>query len=115
MIKILKILKANINLAINTITKIVKIDDSDKHRPNSPDGVGKLPRDPQKALDDSFDVKEAKQGVSAQDGKVVILQKSGNELYHVYIVENIVRLSHQIRKALVANRYIKHITSKKLI
>ena len=92
-----------------------KIDDSNKHHPNSPDGVGKSPRDAQKALDDSFDVKLADQRVSVQDGKVIILQKSGEGLYHAYIVENIVTLPKKIREALVANGYMKHITSKKLI
>ena len=92
-----------------------KIDDSNKHHPNSPDGVGKSPRDAQKALDDSFDVKDHDQRIAVQDKKIIIFQESAPGQYHGYIVENYQSLEPFIKQALLAAGLIKNIKTGKLV
>ena len=88
---------------------------SAKHHPNSPDDIGKPPRDGQAALDDSFEVEGAKERIAVQDGKVVILKYEEDGIYHGYIVEDITTLNIKERKSLVKNDYMKDPTSKKLV
>ena len=88
---------------------------SAKHNPNSPDYIGKPPRDGQEALNNSFDVEKSKQRVAVQDNKVVILKFEEDGIYHSYIVEDVTTLPLKVRDALVENGFMKDVTSKKLI
>jgi hypothetical protein len=88
---------------------------SAKHHPNSRDGAGKPPRDAQEALDNSFKVEKSTQRIAVQDDKVVVLKKTGEDLYHGYVVEDLNTLSQNVRDALVDNGFLKNATSKKLI
>ncbi|MBP6869900.1 hypothetical protein KBC04_03395 [Candidatus Babeliales bacterium] len=88
---------------------------SDKHHENSPDYIGKPPRDGQAALDDSFGVEKSRERVAVQDGNVVILKYEENGIYHGYIHEDVKKLHQKVKDALVKNGYMKDATSKKLI
>ncbi len=88
---------------------------SDKHHANSPDDIGKPPRDGQKALDDSFAVQGSTQRVTVQDGKVVILKYEGQGVYHGYIDNNIISLDQDVKEALIKHGFLKDGKSKKLI
>ncbi|AXK60696.1 hypothetical protein C0J27_02990 [Candidatus Chromulinivorax destructor] len=87
---------------------------SPKHHPNSPDHIGKPPRDGQDALDNSFSVEKSTQRVAVQDGKVVILKYEEEDIYHGYIVEDITTLPQKVKDALVEQGFMKDSTSKKL-
>ncbi len=53
---------------------MVSIKGSDKHHKNSPDRIGKPPRDGQAALDNSLTIEKSTQRVTVQDGDVIILK-----------------------------------------
>ena len=88
---------------------------SAKHHVNSPNDVGKPPRDGQAALDNSFLVKGSRERVAVQDGKVIILKYEEQGVYHGYIDINIKTLDPAVKDALIENGYLKDAKSKKLI
>lgn len=88
---------------------------SAKHHKNSPDDIGKPPRDGQAALDNSFYVEKSRERVAVQDGNVVILKYEENKIYHGYIHEDVKGLTQKVKDALVENGYMKDATSKKII
>jgi len=88
---------------------------SAKHHENTPDYIGKPPRDGQAALNNSFSVEQSTQRITVQDGIVVVLKYEGNGIYHAYIHEDVSTLRKKVKDALVDNGYLKDATSKKLI
>ncbi len=88
---------------------------SAKHHANSPDNIGKPPRDGQAALDNSFAVEKSTQRVTVQDGDVIILKYEEKGIYHGYIHDDVKGLDTKVKKALAENGYMKDATSKKLI
>ena len=89
---------------------------SKKHHENSPDDIGKPPRDGQAALDNSFEVKESSQRVVVQDGKVVILKFEEDGIYHGYIVQDYHSLtSDNVKNALVKNGLVNSFKGGKVI
>jgi len=87
---------------------------SDKHHENSRDGISKPPRDGQKALDNSYEVRDSSQRVAVLDGNVVILKYEEDGVYHGYIHEDLRTLSKKVKDTLVKNDFMKNAESKKL-
>ena len=89
---------------------------SDKHHPNSPDSIGKPPKDGQKALDNSVPVKGSTQRVTTEDGKIVILKYEEDGIYHGYLVEDFHSLKDGgVRKALLDNELVRNAKSGKVL
>lgn len=74
------------------------------------------PKDGQAVLDNSFGVKDSKERVAVQDGKIVILKQTSNGLYHGYIVEKFHLIKNaNVQKALVENGLVNNAKSGTVI
>ena len=93
-----------------------KYENAGYHTPKGNSIKSPAPRDGQKALDNSFEVKGSKERVAIEDGKIVILKHTMGDIYHGYVVDSIFDIKNDSTlDALVKHGFINNKKSRKII
>lgn len=74
------------------------------------------PKNGQECLNNSYAVNGSMERVAMEDGKIVILKKTSDGIYHGYIVDDFHSIKNEsVQKALVENGLIRTIKSGKVV